>query len=411
MRALFYSHDSYGLGHIRRTLVLAERLLGDNPRASGLVLTGAPRASWLTYPARCDFVKLPSVTKDEDGRYVPLEPGERLEETIGLRQRLIEGAATFFAPDVLFADHVAAGLCGELLPLLERMQRTAPSTLRVLGMRDVIDEPQKVRRAFRASGTLDVIRRHYDRVLVYGTPEIFDPVREYSLPADVAEKLVFAGYLPRNGARTAPEAIRARYAPRTGRLVAVTAGGGGDGLPLMRAALRGYRALGPGAPFELLLVTGPLLSPRKRRRLQARAAGIEGLTVVEHERDLPAVYRAAEFVIGMAGYNAVCEMACAGVRALLVPRVFPRREQAIRAGRLAARGVVRVLDPAEATPERLMHEVLAGLDAPAPPRGWGLPFTALEVVSAQIGHDLAQRRPATPLVARHRRTGRPEARP
>lgn len=44
-------------------------------------------------------------------------------------------------------------------------------------------------------------------------------------------------------------------------------------------------------------------------------------------------------------------MLAAGRPALLVPRVRPRREQLVRAERLAARGLVDVLTPEQCTPE------------------------------------------------------------
>src|SRR5262249_38388611 len=48
MRILFYSPDSYGLGHVSRTLAIASRLIRDFPAATALVLTGAPRAHYFS---------------------------------------------------------------------------------------------------------------------------------------------------------------------------------------------------------------------------------------------------------------------------------------------------------------------------------------------------------------------------
>jgi predicted glycosyltransferase len=43
-RVLLYSHDTYGLGHLRRSLVIAERLAGSDEKTSVLIATGSPRA-------------------------------------------------------------------------------------------------------------------------------------------------------------------------------------------------------------------------------------------------------------------------------------------------------------------------------------------------------------------------------
>lgn len=391
MRFLFYSHDSYGLGHIRRTTVIANRLIRNFPAPSALVVTGSPRAHYFRYPPHCDYLKLPSVTKGPGGQYVSRDIEMSISETVALRGRLIREAAESFRPDVFFADHTPRGLGGEILPALDDFMRLPDAPVRIVGMRDVIDEPEAVKRAWDAERTVDVLRCYYDLILVYGQREVFDPVREYELPDDLAAKIRFVGYIGRNGSTTSPEAIRERFAPRTGLLVAVTAGGGGDGSSLMNSFLEGYERLGSRPPFETLLITGPLMSPRKRKRILARVERLEGARVLEYFEDIPGICHSADFVIAMGGYNTICELAYAGASALIVPRTSPRREQLLRAQRLAERGVVHLLLPEAALPDALIREVLEGLDRPRPPRRWGLDFSGLENICRAV----ADQRPTT----------------
>ena len=133
----------------------------------------------------------------------------------------------------------------------------------------MIDDSEAVKKAWARDGVIDVLRHCYDLILVYGQREIFDPVQAYEIPLDVSRKMRFVGYIPRNGCQAHPDEIRARYAPRTGRLVVVTLGGGGDGNLLMRSFLEGYRRLGVRPSFEVAAVTGPLMSPRRRERFVA----------------------------------------------------------------------------------------------------------------------------------------------
>ncbi len=388
MRYVLYSHDSYGLGHIRRTISIVGHLLRDRTDTRALVLTGAPRAHYLSYPVGCDYVKLPSVTKGDDGAYEARDLDLTLTETIKLRSRLIQGAMASFPPQALIVDHAPQGLCGELLPVLEA-GTVWRDHVRVLGLRDVIDEPEAVRSAWRRDGVIDTLRHHYDLILCYGQREIFDPIEAYGIPDDVAQKIVFTGYIPRNGARLSVPDVLSTYAPRTGRLVVATTGGGGDGNLLIRAMLNGYRQLGTHPPFELLIVTGPLMSPGKRHRLRERADRLAGATLLEFHDDIPALYRAASFTVSMAGYNTVCELATAGCRSLLVPRCSPRREQLVRARLLAERGAVSMLLPDALGPDALMREVLAGLVRPKPARRWGLDFSALPTITARIEEAVA----------------------
>lgn len=383
MRYVLYSHDSYGLGHIRRTISVVTQLLKLKDDSRALVLTGAPRAHYLSYPERCDYLKLPSVTKRVDGHYEARDLDLPLHETLGLRTRLIESAMASFPPQALIVDHTPQGLCGELLPVLQ--SRAQPSgLLRVLGLRDVIDEPAAVRAAWSKDGVLETLRDHYELILCYGSRDLFDPIAAYGIPPEIARKIVFTGYITRNGARTAVDTVLSQYAPRTGQLVALTAGGGGDGNLLVRAMLEAYRSLGHSPEFELLIVTGPLMSPGKRKRFKEQASALPGVTLVEFHDDLPAVYRAAAFTVSMAGYNTVCELATAGCRSLLVPRCSPRREQLVRAQLLVRRGLARMLSPERLRPEALLDEIIHGLTRPRPARKWGLDFGGLPAIANEI---------------------------
>ena len=82
MRFVLYSPDSYGLGHVRRSVAVAGAVLDRSPHAWARVLTGAPRAHYFDYPQRCDYVKLPPVTKNLSGRYVAEDEDLTLRQAI-----------------------------------------------------------------------------------------------------------------------------------------------------------------------------------------------------------------------------------------------------------------------------------------------------------------------------------------
>lgn len=384
MRIMLYSPDSYGLGHIRRSISIANTVLERAPHASGLIVTGAPRAHMLHYPESCDYVKLPSMTKDDDGHYVSRELQMTTENTVNFRAGMIRLSAANFKPSVLVVDHSPLGLGGEILPTLQHLEARHPETLRVLGLRDVIDEPQRVRADWRRDGVIEALDRYYDLILVYGQRDLFDPIEAYQIPESVARKMVFVGYLPRNGQHTAPPQLHTQYASRTGKLVVVALGGGGDGDVLLRSFVRGYQQLGAEPPFDVVAVTGPLMSPRKREAFKSDAQHQTGLTILEHTPEMPDLIEAADFTVSMGGYNTICELACVGARSLIVPRSNPRREQLVRARLLAERGVLNYLDETNPDPSHLMRLVIEGLSAPRPVVGWGLDFDGLQRVADQL---------------------------
>jgi predicted glycosyltransferase len=191
----------------------------------------------------------------------------------------------------------------------------------------------------------------------------------------------------------------------TGRLVLATAGGGEDGYDMFRTLLEAVRAYPERARFHTVLVGGPLLPPASRSRVLKLIPESSPTRFVDFLEDLPRYVAAADAVVSMGGYNAVCEILSCERPAVIVPRVAPRREQLIRAEALTRRGLVRMVHPQELEPRRLLDEVnalLAGGTAPADGR---LRLNGLGAVAAELSavlpgpHD----RPAQAAAVRARR--------
>jgi predicted glycosyltransferase len=360
---MFYSHDTYGLGHLRRTLLLARHLRAYGP-LSQLVLTGSPLAHRFAFPDGADYIKLPAVVKRDAGRYESRILPLRFRHIRALRSEIALSAARHLRPDVLVVDNVPAGLKGELR---ETIAYLASSGCRlVLGLRDVVDEPTWVREQWERDGSYDLLTAAYDRILVYGRRDVCDVVSAYGFPEEAAAKTRFVGYL-RPEIRFDWDENGHRETQSGERVVLVMAGGGGDGFPLLRSVLDAA-ALAEDGRLRVLLVGGPLMPEEDRRRIHELAAGRRSVTYVEFVEDLGRYLASADAVVSMGGYNSVCELLSSARPALIVPRVKPRREQLIRAEALASRGLVRMLHPDDLTPERLLDEIEDLLDlAPPPP--------------------------------------------
>ena len=74
-RVLLYSHDTYGLGHLRRCLKISKALKVLNPDAPILLVTGSPHVGKYILPAGVDFIKLPAVVKTGADGYQPRSLG------------------------------------------------------------------------------------------------------------------------------------------------------------------------------------------------------------------------------------------------------------------------------------------------------------------------------------------------
>lgn len=322
-RYLIHSHDTYGLGHFRRSALIAKGLTAADQSSEVLIVTGSPRAQSFRLGDRIDTVVLPSVTKDERGAYTPRKLGGEIARLVDLRARIVKAAATGFAPDVILVDHAPLGMGGELTELIDSTTDACRRPRLVLGLRDIVDEAAKVSADWHREGVWDRIGA-FDEILVYGDPRIATTAVELGLERRLGIRVTHTGYV----APTMPE-------PHTDEpFLLVTPGGGGDGQGLLRAVLDAVDA-GATRGLRTLVVTGPLLSSRRRAELISRADRLPSVELIDFTDAMRSLIASAVGVISMAGYNTVAEELASGANSLLVPRRAPRLEQTIRAERLA----------------------------------------------------------------------------
>ena len=111
---MFYSHDTFGLGHIRRTRAIAIALAEANPGASILIVTGSPIVGRFDFPDGIDFVRIPGVVKLPSGDYVTHNMNLEINQTVKLRRGIIRETARVFDPHLLIVDKEPTGFRGEM---------------------------------------------------------------------------------------------------------------------------------------------------------------------------------------------------------------------------------------------------------------------------------------------------------
>ena len=385
---LLYSHDALGLGHARRMTGIARAVLPGRPDLSALLVTCSPQIDALPVPPGLAYVKLPSARKLSATQYVArtmrLEP-DRLRD---LRASILEEVVRSFQPDLFLCDKSPCGLMGELAPTLDRLRTDSPATRTVLGWRDILDSPERVRAEWRRSNLLAHVDRWYDELWVYGDPALFDMREEYDLPPAIAERVRYLGYLAPAVSREALADARAELetlAPGgagAGPIALVTVGGGEDGEVLIARWLAAVRARLLPANLRSVVVTGPLMPEDAQLRIAAGAP--PSTTVTRYIGGLEAYAAAADLVVGMAGYNTVCEALAAGTATVLVPRTSQRGEQRLRASRLAARGLVDIVDTPELSPESLAGATLRALERGRRTGGTGLALDGYTRVTQEM---------------------------
>jgi len=337
-RILIYSHDTFGLGHLRRCRAIAHALVDRFKQLSVLILSGSPIIGSFDFRARVDFVRIPGVIKLRNGEYTSLNLHLDIDQTLQLRGSIIRHTAEIFDPDLFIVDKEPMGLRGEVLETLEMLKPRG--TRLVLGLRDVMDEPRLLEPEWQRKNVLPALRELYDEIWVYGLPQICDPLEGISLPIRVRQKMVYTGYLNREVAAHGAPPRLPEIAQRPYLLV--TTGGGGDGEAVIEWVLRAYEH-DPLLPYPALLVLGPFMQPERQAEFMDRAARLKRVDAITFHNNLEALVARAAGVVAMGGYNTFCEVLSLDKRALIIPRTAPRLEQYIRISRAAELGLVSML--------------------------------------------------------------------
>jgi predicted glycosyltransferase len=364
-RVLIYSHDSFGLGHLRRCRTIAHSLVGHHKKLNVLILSGSPIIGRFSFRARVDFVRVPGIIKLRNGDYTSLSLDVNIEHTLALRESIIEHTARVFNPHLFLVDKEPLGLLGEAGKTLEMLKRRGGCRL-VLGLRDIMDDPDLLVPEWRRKRVMPALERLYDHIWVYGLRRLYDPVTAYGFPSKVAAKTGFTGYLrrePQAEAFLPHEAIRA---VQNGPFLLVTPGGGGDGAELVEAMIAAYERFNERLPWPALVVYGPFLPARQRAAFERRAAKLPRVTTLTFHEHLENLMEKAAAVVCLGGYNTFCEILSLNKRSLIVPRVTPRAEQLLRAETARQLGLVEVLHPDRLTPETLAEALMALPERPLP---------------------------------------------
>ena len=194
-RVLIYSHDTFGLGHLRRCRAIAHSLVAHDPGISVLILSGSPIIGNFEFGERVDFVRIPGVIKLQNGEYKPLKLPMDIEETVALRANIIRHTALSYEPDVFIVDKEPHGMRGEVLDTLVALKERG--TQLVLGLRDILDDPVLLAPEWQNKNVLPTLENLYDEIWIYGLPQVSNPLDGLDLPGKVVRKTVYTGYLRR----------------------------------------------------------------------------------------------------------------------------------------------------------------------------------------------------------------------
>ncbi|MEM7426678.1 MAG: glycosyltransferase [Pseudomonadota bacterium] len=388
-RVLMYSHDTFGLGHLRRCRTIAHALVEQFKGLNVLIISGSPIAGAFDFKARVDFVKIPSVIKLHNGQYTSLDEHIDLDETLKMRESIIRHTAEQFKPDMFIVDKEPLGLHGEIEGTLRYLKEEG-CTL-VVGLRDVMDAPDLLKTEWKRRGILPKLDELYDDIWVYGPPGFWNPLSGLKTSKHLNQRITYTGYLERHS----PSEQKTELNSIEGDYILVTTGGGGDGAEMVNAVLAGYEHAESDPEIDLLpavVILGPFMPTQQREAILARAEKLDKISLLDFDNRIETLITDAKALVGMGGYNTFCEILSFDKRAIIIPRTEPRQEQLIRARRAAELGVVITLEPQDADVAAKMAEALDALPKRRKPSqaGCRLPLDGLEKIGTVVEQHLTR---------------------
>lgn len=381
---LYYCQHSVGLGHLVRSLAIAEAL-SEGFRV--VVVSGGSVPSELAVPPGVELVALPAIGS-LDGRgsqLISVDRGLELEDVWRSRLEMMVNLLEELHPCALVIELFPFGrrkFTRELIPLLEAAAALTPAPVVVSSVRDILVDGKGNQQELddRAAGHLN---RYFDAVVVHADPQLatLDETFHPSIP--IKPSIHYSGFVVRSSHRP----LRCRP---LGTELLVSAGGGKIGSALFLTAATAHQRYLDRQGFKTRIVTGPFLAPEVVAELEAQAAGCETLLISRFEPQLCEAMASASVSVSLCGYNTSLDIIRAGVPALVVPYdVDGETEQAFRASRLVERGVVRCLAMSDMTPETLSTAIFDALSITPVPATFDLEGSAS---TARIVRDLVESR-------------------
>ena len=350
---LFYCQHSLGMGHLVRSLALAERL---GRRFRVMLLNGGRLPAGIVIPSNIQFVNLPPLGMDEANQLVSHDKRISVARALDRRKKMIRVTFDNLRPVVVLVELFPFGrkkFADEILPLLQAARAKETRALVVCSLRDILVSRERNQEYNdRAAAWAN---EFFDVVLIHSDPSFarFEESFHSNVPLQVPIK--YTGFVvPASGPGAPAESKRKR--------IVVSAGGGIAGEPLLRTAIEALEYLPDDV--EMKVIAGPFLNDESWRGLRSLAQGRNRLRLVRQVSDLCGELCGAAVSISQAGYNTCLDVLRAKVPAILVP--FAKEdedEQRKRALRLQDLGAVRVLEQKDLTPARLAAEIRESMNS------------------------------------------------
>ncbi len=329
LRVMFYVQHLLGIGHLMRASRIAIALQRDGLHVT-LVCGGVP-VQGFEVPG-VTLVALPSIAV-RDGNFKDLVDanGNLIDEDYKQRRcQLLLDTYENTQPDIVILEAFPFGrrlVRFELLPLINAINTSRPKPILLTSIRDIL---QKRSKPGRDEQSVELVKQHFDKVLVHADPAITTLDDSFALAHAIADQIIYTGLVCGPPGKTLSDSFD----------IVVSAGGGAVGVKLVQASISAAALLPENLSWCVL--TGPNLPAEEFTDLSKNSPA--NVTIERFRIDFPDLLHSTTLSISQAGYNTVSDVLQANCRSLLVPfTAFGETEQADRAEQLRRLGLAHVI--------------------------------------------------------------------
>lgn len=346
-KILFYCQHSLGMGHLVRSLALAESL---SEEFRVILLNGGRLPKQMRVPSEVEIINLPPLGFDENNNLVSRDKRRTVEKSQALRQRIILETYKNEKPEILLIELFPFGrkkFAPELLPLLEEARGKSKI---ICSLRDILVGKGKDQQKFEERA-FETANRFFDAILVHSDPSFARLEESFGASTCLRVPVFYTGFVaPKTQSSNKPK--RARRA----RQIIVSAGGGLVGENLLRTAINTHTLLPGKEQIKMKIIGGLFLPKNDWLGLQYLSKNQKNVHLRRFVRNLRGEMSRADVSISQCGYNTTLDILLSGVSALVVPfGEGGEDEQTKRARRLEKLGALRVCE--KLTAKNLAREI------------------------------------------------------
>ncbi len=353
-KILFYCQHSLGMGHLVRSLALAESLAKDFKL---VLLSGGRFPKKMRVPENVEIRNLPPLGVDQDHQLISCDKRRSVERAKFLRKEIILKTFHQLKPEIVLLELFPFGrkkFAGEILPLLDAARGNAKI---VCSLRDILVGNRRDQERFEQKAVATA-NQFFDAVLIHSDANFAKFADSLKTNAALQIPQFYTGFVVPNA-----KSQNVKKFKTGAKKIIVSAGGGIVGETLLRTAIKAHKILSKTETVETKILAGLFLPKEIFQKLKVETRAIKGLEVIRFVQNLRGEMAKSDVSVSQCGYNTAFDILLSRVSAIVVPyRENGEDEQKIRAEKLEKMKALRVLDSADLNDENLANEIRKSFD-------------------------------------------------